>query len=448
MGFEDLEKELENLFRKGKCPDRTAMRQRIFMNTMEAFANEREQCPFFHSWRRVFSFRNSKIAFAVTSFFVLFNLLPGQSLLSEGEVIPKFGPVEIVRGENVILVENATKLQSGDIVRVGNNSEAEVVLPRDFTSTAKSSTQIRIVDRDTLFLEKGSIESNVSNKGEVSTQKGLIQSSPGSSFYISVSPSGETKIVNLSKEESVAIYDWKEGEMTLNAGEELRIRSETVLGNEEENFANNTSLSLLQIETVRNKLIIARTKLLTGVEKMTADKKKDALEDIDSAKGTFLSIVQVLDSSRNAELSLTRKNVENMPLGEVARALIQKTTNENLVTETKALERLFVLTEKNLSNMSFQVIRTGVTSFDRFVLLDHIASLGTQEESAWINILKQKYVASFSQKILNEEGKNAQIIALQNEIDQLPKNALAQDFLKRVGKLFPEELVEVVRRTL
>lgn len=438
MGFEDIEQELKRLFEKGQCPKNTALQNRVFLKASEAFVCKKEKNarPL---WSRLFSFRTSTLAFALTAFFVLFNMLPGQTILSAGEVVPKSGPVEIIRGDDIILVQNPTALINGDVIRVGNNSEADIIFPKKFTSTVTSSTQVRVVDSDTIFLETGSIENNIYAGGEFSTKRGFVQSVPGSSFYISVSPSGETKIINLSEAQKVSVYDWKEGETLLQAGEEVRLRSETSLAGEEE-FPEDISLSLLQIQTIRNKLIIARTKLLTSAEDSIAGDKKASRKNLESAKNTFLSIVQVLNTSRDLRPTLVRKNIDSIALADVARSLAQKISNESLIAETKALENLFLLVERNQGNMGFQIEKTEITSFDRFLLLDYISALGTEEEQAWINILKQKYVASFMRKILNEELKTDQIKVLGKEMRRLPRNALARNFLERGEALAPPEI--------
>jgi len=439
MGFEDLEKIIRQLF-QDTCVNAhswksSEQRNRIRLTAMEAFS-QRAVKSVSPLWHRIFSPKVSTVAFAAVAFLVLFNIAPN-AFLSAGEVHPKFGPVEVLRGNDIILVDQAFTLKKGDVIRVGNNSEAELIFPNSFTSTIKSSTELKIVKNDSFFLEKGTIESTSNEDGKISTQRGLISSSSQSNFRVLVSESGETHVINLSKKSPLTIFDWKNGEMKLLAGEELRLRTDTALVDQD--IPDDLKLSLSQIQAIEAKLIITRTKMLTGVEQAFSGERKGADEDFVSAKKSFQSIVQVLEASRNLQI-VKRKYVATMPLTEVVQRVAEKTDDLALLQEARAVQVLLELVETNQSSLGFGFEPTGVQAFDRFVLLNRIFSLGSGKDAYFGEILKQKYAVSFLQRIQNNELRIDQITLLNTEIEKMPRNDLAQNFLERIAGLFPPDL--------
>ena len=435
MGFEDLEKIIRQLFRNVRVPQEIKQKERIRMNALEAFS-QRHEGSVVPMWHRFFSPKISTVAFAAVTFLVLFNIAPS-NFLSAGELHQKFGPVEVLRGNDIILVDKAFSLKKGDVVRVGNNSEAEIIFPNSFTSTVKSSTQLKIVKNDSLFLEKGTIEGTGTNKGNITTQRGLISSPSESMFRVLVSDSGETHVINLSKESPLTVFDWKDGEMKLLAGEELRMRTDTTLT--DNNIPEDLKLSLSQIQAIQAKLIITRTKVLTGVEEVLEGEHNSADDDFLSAKKSFQSIVQVLEASRNLQI-VKRKYVDEIPLTEVVQRIAEKTNDLSLLQEARAVEVLLALVEKNRSSLRFRPESTGVQAFDRFVLLDKLFSLGTEKEPYFGEILKQKYIVSFLQRIQNNELRIDQLLLLNKEMEKLPRNQVARNFLERVALLFSPDL--------
>ena len=435
MGFEDLEKIIRQLFQNADAPKTAEQRERIRMSALEAFA-QKNKGPVVPFWHRFFTPKISTIAFASVAFLVLFNIAPS-NFLSAGEIYPKFGPVEVLRGNDIILVDQVFSLKKGDVVRVGNNSEAEIIFPNSSTSTLTSSTQLKIVKNDSLFLEKGMIENVSTKSGKISTQRGLISNPSESTFRVQVSETGETHVINLSEKSPLTIFDWNDGETKLLAGEELKLRTDTALVNRE--IPDDLKLSLAQIQAIQAKLIITRTKILTGVEQLLEGEKRQSAEDLASAKKSFQSIVQVLESSRNLQI-VKRKYIDNIPLTQVVQNVARKTDDLPLLQEARAVEVLWELVERNRSNLRFGFEKTGVQAFDRFVLLDRIFSLGTEKEPYFGEILKQKYAITFLQRIQNNELRIDQIALLNSEIEKLPVNELSQNFLERVALLFPPDL--------
>ncbi len=438
----NFESELKCFFHSAKKPQDEAMKSRVKDEVLSVFteSNEVRQPSFFH---RLFSPRVSLAGFALASFFVLFNILPGdQSHLSAGQLVPEGGVVEIVRGDQVLLVREEMELQKGDIVRV-DNGQAKLVFPDQFTSTIGSDTQLRILEGNSVFLRAGTIENQSFLEGEFSTLRGFVRTNPGSRFVISVSDTGEMQVI--SQKNKVNVFDWDSGEVVLSEGEKLRLRTDTVLS--EQSLPDDISLSGAQLRSIQSKLIIVRAKLLTAVEKILAREKDGSEKDILSARKSFLSIYNVFQSSR--DLQIVREiDFEAFTPGDIVRLLSERDVPEHLRSDARAVEALLSLVERNRNSIAFGVTPTEVLSFDRFVMLDLLFSLATPEEVAFEEDLKQKYVVVFLRDVQNRELKIDQVSRLNEEVSKLPRTALARDFLDRLKVLLPPDLMTVLEEKI
>lgn len=444
MGFEDLETLLKTLFQQAKKEKNADIKNRIRLQAMEAF-NQKETESVVSLFDRFFSPKVSRWAFALVSFFVLFNILPNNLglLLSAGKITNTNGVVEVIRGNDIIMVIDDLKLKKGDLIRVGNNGEAKIIFPDSFSSVAKSQTELRVVDKDSLFLVTGKLESQIFAAGEVSTNRGFVRGvMPGASFQVIVSESGETSVI--SEKNQVVVSDWKD-ETILEAGNQLRLSSDTILVNTE--LPTDLSLSFIQLRTVEYKMIMTRTKALTALENYLSQNETQAKKDLASAKKSFISIVNVLDSSRDLAI-VNRKDLSLFSVSDVIKKLEDKIPDSSLVTEAKALENLISLTEQNLHRLGFVVKESKVETFDRFVLLDRIFSFGNGKQSRSGEFLKQKYVVAFLQDIQNEELRIDQISKLNQSIAELPRTELAMEFLTKVQDLFAPNLAEMLEEKI
>lgn len=180
-----------------------------------------------------------------------------------------------------------------------------MILDNQAVSIAKDKTQFRVTDKDALFLEKGVLENEVFRGVEIATDRGFVKSPNGTNFEVNVSETGETTVV--PNKNLVKVYDLNEGQIALNAGNKVTLRSDTQLSETENLTAPDLKLSNSQIDSIYAKLIIARTKILTGVDKLLVDNKEGARRDFSSAQKTFVSITQVLQTSR--ELELARRKI-------------------------------------------------------------------------------------------------------------------------------------------
>ncbi len=442
MHFNDLEKRLKKFFFNHKT--KINLNQKIYIknDVLDFFEQQKYRQ---NKWKMFLFPKTSILAFSIVSVFVFFNLFPfGNNALHAGKIMPKFGPVEIVRDGKTLLVNSEMALEIGDFIKIGNSAEAEILFPGKFSAIAKKQTKFRIIDEASLFLEIGEIDKKTINGGEISTTRGFVRSTSGAQFRVSVSESGETKIIN--KKNKITVFDWNEGSSDLKGGEEIQLRTDTFLS-ENEKMPNDLSLSFSQIMAIKSKLLIARTKLLTGFEKSIEGDKYNSEKDFSSADKTFRSIVQILSSERNLKIA-KRKNLDSIRLKEVFIRLMAKTEDEQLLTETKALETLFEIIKENKSRLAFGKETSGVITFDRFLLIDRIFKFGNESQKKLSNTLKEKYVISFLRKIQNEQLKIDQISVLNEEIKKLPKTKLALNFLQQVEELFAPDLAGILQEKI
>jgi hypothetical protein len=431
MGFEDLEKRLKKFFHQQSMPADVSLYTRIREEAIAEF--RRQKAPWYQSILAVFSGTHRiKISIGVLSGLVLvFNLLPFNPLSWAGEVTNARGLVEILRNNKIEVISQNTRLLIGDIVRVGNNAEVEIHLPKNFVATATSKTELRVLDQDSLFLSRGHLSNQATEKSEnaeVSTTRGLVRSDPGAAFDVYVSESGEVHIV--VEKMGVSILDPLDHETSLHAGEELRLRTDTRLADKFD-VPNDISLSTTQLLAIESKLLIARTKILGAVEKKVSGQKSGFQEDVTSAERTFRSIVNVLNASRNLEIE-KRKNTDLLTNHDVYVAVAEKVKDPALVEDVQSIETLIKIVTEKENYLAFSVPQTASLSYNRFVLLERIFQLGTPKEQLFGKSLKDRYVHNFLQDITQEPLKIDQASVLNKKIGYLPKTLSAANFLREV----------------
>ena len=367
---------------------------------------------------------------------VFFNVFPvGEGHLVAGRITPQEGLVEILREGETFVLEESLALQAGDCVRIGNRSEAEIVLG-DMTSIAKNKTTVCIQEEGLLFLEKGSLQSQ--GEGAVSTERGVLRSQKNAEFSVTVSESGETKAVSQKKQ--LSVFDTKYRRAGLSAGEEVSLRTDTQF--QEVLASAESKLSRPQFEALSLKLIISRTKALTALEALLAGNTEQGLRDILSAEKTFRSMVQVLDSSRDLQI-IKRRHLRLISLSDVYDALYEKTRNTSLLMETRAVERLLSLLRQNKNTLSFAHTKSGVESFDRYALVKKLLGQGLHTEES-TQVLQQKYINNFLRKIQSFSLKTEQISTLTQEVARLPHTEIADQFISQLQSLLPSDLAETI----
>ncbi len=433
MGFEDIEQQLKLFFFRTQKKDAFPKLQ---ADVLEAFVDNKP--PF---WKQKFLLPTASAY--VFAFIGIFALMVFSTGISEkayaGTILPKFGPVEIIRDGKMLLVKENTNLHVGDSVRIGNRAEANILLANQLHSTAKTRTTFRVERDKSIFLEQGELENKSYQRNRIITERGIIESTQGAYFLVSVSESGEAKIITEKK--GVRVFDLNNRKIALEPGDELSLRTDTILP--EYDIPNDLRLSVRQLRAIRSKLEITRSKIITGAEHLLNNKREKAEKDFISAEKTFRSIAQILHTSRALRIT-KRKNLEKINIANVLPLLRRKVNDEYLLSEVKALENLLVILDKNKQKIAFSPENTGVESYDRFVTLKRLFALGTNEQKALGSMLLQKYVVAFLRKVQNEELRIDKITILNEQITKLPKNPDTLEFLERTMALFSPDIAEIL----
>ena len=441
MQFEDIQIKLKNFFKARASTPLLDTKSRIKNRVLNAFEQQME------TEKRSFFFRFRIPASAGFAFIMGIVFITQKATFNEtikaGEIQAQFGPVEIIRGKESFLVKDSADVFVGDEIKVGNRGRAKITLTDQSIASVGNKTHFKITDKDALFLTKGQLNNEVFRGVEIATDRGLVKSNSGSDFEIIVSETGEAQIH--PQKNSLQVFDLQNGSLSLKAGEAITLKSDTHLS--QKSIPTDLELSNNQIASIYSKLIIARTKVLTSIEKTLAGNKETARKDILSAERTFLSIAQVLKSSRELEIA-RRKNIKNLKVDEIYSLLKDKSNEEELLKEVEAIETLFAILAQNKGKIGFAPQKSGVTSFDRFQLLQNLAQLGTPDQAESIGFLSQKYSVAFLRKIQNEALIIDQISLLNTEIEKLPKTKTAQKFLTKTKELFHPTLQLILEEAI
>ena len=443
MGFEDIEERLRIFFRETcEKQERSAKFIETKNTILEVYTSGQKRCKprgFFVA-RFTSALFSLLFVYAFNSFFVD----SSEPVQAAGAILPKFGLIEVVRGGEMILIKEHTTLKVGDIVRVGNNAEAEIIFPNQLISTAKKRTDFQVLEGGGLYLEKGLLENEALQNSEILVQRGIVESPSGSRFNVYVSESGEARIT--SEYSGVNVMDFNERKVALKEGDEFLLRTDTLLS-EYAYLPPDLELSARQLRAINSKLIISRSKILTGVENSLRGAVNEAAKDFLSAEKSYKSIAQVLFSSRNLEI-MKRKNLEALAIADVLPLLEMKVKNEYYLSEAKAIEDLFTIFKQQKDRMAFSLGTTGVESFDRFVTLKRLYTLAEKEQRVHEEVLLQKYIVAFLRQIQNEELRIDQLSMLNEQIKKLPKTELAYEFLDRASKIFAPDIAMILNEKI
>lgn len=428
MSFSDLEKQLQKFFLlAGKTPTKSR-KARIRLQTLESFERSRRKPVLFPLLGLARTQAGLTSLGLLGVLFVLVGLPLDDKEVVAGVVQPVFGPVEIIRGDKSFLTEDETELLVGDFVNVGAKSQAKISLPNQMTAVADRNTRLKVNDLQHIFLVKGELENTVFRGGEFATNRGVVKSSPGATFTLSVNETGETTVA--LEKNHVEVFDLGQGSVALQAGDELTLRSDTDLTViMDEDY---TVLSGPQTQSIQAKLIIARSKVLSGLEKQFSGESDVARKDFGSAEQTFLSIAQVLKTPRQQEIA-RRINLEALDIEEIYPLVADKTKNQELLQEIRAVESLFVILKNNRGNLAFGRIDTDVRAFNRITALRHLYSLGTPQQEVYRDLLIGKYVQNFLNDVYAKRLKIDQISHLNAQISKLPEHEYTRDFLEQVA---------------
>jgi hypothetical protein len=295
-----------------------------------------------------------------------------------------------------------------------------------------------------IYLDKGRLSNTASQATQIKTDRGLVQNDLGSEVAVEVSETGETRV--LPSASNVMVQDLNNGELMAQAGEKIVLHSDTHL-TQTSNGPTDLALSNAQIEGILGKLIIARSKALTGIEHMLLGKRTRAHSEIISAEKTFRSVAQILDNGRDMQPT-RRVNLETVKVGDVYPSLALKTERIDILTEAYALEQLFAVLEQNKNSLAFAPVETEVAAFNRYVLLQYLASVATPEQAAALYTLADNYVVSVLRKVQQSPVRMEQLAYLNEQVDALPRNDDSQKFLQALQSHLSPDLASALSEKL
>ena len=428
MGFDKLEQLLKIFFeteasRAHRDIHPTAIRE----SSLREFSRRKKTSVFVRLWK-------SNWVRSATFGALILSLIPivgGER--SAGELRPA-GLVEIVRDGEVFIATDATPLQIGDQILVGNNASAEIQMRHSMKTTAGNRTELRITNPNSLFLVRGDLTGDFQKKSSISTHRGQI-SGIDASLRVAVSDTGETHIQ--PRLNDVHVVTWDNQRTTLIAGEELRLRTDATLPR---SLPQNLNLSTSQVMAIRAKLLIARTKALNALESRLNNNTKAFDTNLVSADRSFLSVSQVLKSSRDLTI-VRRENLDLISRSDVVERIAARSDRAALVAETRAVQALLDIIERpNLPN--FSAIQTDYRIYNRYILLQRLFAPLATNSRLHGRLLQNQYLEAAAKQITEAENSAAQI----NEIlAALPDNVAARKFLQELSNLLSEDLASLLK---
>jgi hypothetical protein len=427
MGFEKLQKRLQEFFRaETEVTVNNARRAHIRERALAEFSKKSPRAPWQQIWQSSWV-RSATFGAIILSLFPLFG-----AERSAGELNPT-GLVEIVRDGEVFVATEKTPLQIGDQILVGNNASAEIQLRKSLNTVAGERAEIRIPRSDSLFLVKGSLDGNLSG-GSIETNRGKIDATNTAELNVAVSDSGEAHI--RPRENDIWVTAWNQERSLLAEGEELRLQTDTQLPPE---IPEDLRLSSSQILAIRAKLLMARTKALNSIEARLQQNNELALAEFESANRTFLSVAQVLKSSRNLQV-LRRENLNLIQRKDVIERLTARTERENLLENAYAVDTLLDIVETE-RDPQFLTIDSGLLIFNRYALLQRLFAPLPAELRARGWVLQEQYIAALAQQIMNADSPEEEMISAASLI---PKSGAGRQFLQQVQRLLPDPQKETL----
>ena len=434
MGFEDLEARLKFLFDTPQKKADLSFKVRLREKTLAQYKTGYEP---HRSYKTRFLFARFLSLGAMSAFMLgVIGVLEVPFLSNQvvGEIESQGGVVEIIRGDQSLLVSGRQDIRAGDWVRVGHTGQASITTDH-FVSEVESGSWLKVEHSNQIFLDKGKINNTSSQDAKIKTDRGLVNNDFGSEVAVEVSETGETRV--LPSHQNVVIHDMNDGQLSATPGEKIVLRSDTVLSRTE-SVPLDIGLSRDQLEGIIGKLVIARTKALTGIENMLNGERNQAHAEIVSAEQSFRSVIQILDSGRDMVIN-RRVNLEAVAVTDIYPALAQKTDRLDILTEAYALEQLFAVLEQNRNSLAFAPVNTEVRAFNRYVLLQYLASVASPEQAAALNTLADNYVVSVLRKVQQSPIKMEQLAYLNEQVEALPRNAQSQKFLRSLqARLSPD----------
>ncbi|PID70684.1 hypothetical protein CSB37_01205 [bacterium DOLZORAL124_38_8] len=326
MSFHDLEILLKTIFqratRTGNATHKTTLKN-LCLSTLSA-----THMPW---WKMFllgkFSFQIKSALAVFLVFGALFSLFQSESYA--GEIKPTFGLVELTRDGKTRIIRDTTKLKVGDIVQVASSAQANIKLNNQaIESEALAHTEVRIMDKDKIFLSEGTLENQIKKQAEIATKRGKISAQNGKGI-ISVTPTGETKVTAVKNQ--LEISDWLDRSIRLTSGETIKLTTDSNLTNTNPSKTDILTESLLN--KIRAKLLISQTKILNGIHTINEQKQRTIGQaELHSAQKSFKTIYSILNQAFTGK----KVNIEQITLAQVIEIIQAHTNDAQLLTEAKA----------------------------------------------------------------------------------------------------------------
>ena len=433
MSFEDLKLQLKNYFlRTSKT---VFLVQKMRVHERFDFAVRQKESKL-HKFFKISEFyiRKSFVGIMAVSALVMTGVInaPFFSNQVAGKISSLGGVVEIVRGDERFLVHGEIPLLIGDSIFVGHRGKAKID-SYNTSSELVEGCEIKIESSDKIFLKKGSIRQTAHHANEIKTERSIIQNPLGSAVEVYVSETGETSIYPLAK--NIIVSDLYEGNIKLNRGEKIKISSDTVL--KDYSKVVDLNLSKTQINSILGKLVITRTKLLQGMDLMTKGQRQKSFEAFGAAKLSYMSIAQILHSDRG----LTRivpQNTKIISLSDVHEMIQSKIKNIEILTESKALNIVFLMLERSRYSLVFAPVNSKSENFNKYVLLQYLAGMAERKDKKIIEYLADNYVIASQQMIMRTMDKVLQEKILKRVLKDIPDNKYGEKFEITLKSLLPE----------
>ncbi len=436
MSFDDLKSGIRTFLRQKSKTAHPVQKMRV--RERFNFVLAQQTSPFNYYWG-VFSFyfQKSFTGFAFLAILIFSGVIQAPFLPNQvaGKIKSLSGVVEIIRGDERFLVRGETDLFVGDSVIVGHRGKAEIESDH-VNSQLVEGSEIEIQEGNDIFLKRGYVKSETLKENNIKTERSLIQNPLGSAVEVYVSETGETTVFPLKN--LVKISDSYEGQVELGEGEKLKISSDTRLVAEKKEVLD-LNFSNQQLNEILGRLAISRTKLLKGLDLMVQGKRKEAFKSFVASEKSYLSIVQVLHTSRELKL-LVPQNTKIIESENIHKMLLDKVENIEILTESKALNLVFEILEREQYSLGFGVVNTKSENFNKYTLLQYLVGMVEGEEKELLEYLANNYVIATLQNILIDEDKIAQSARLKKEFSKISLNKYGAKYKKALKEMLPENL--------
>jgi hypothetical protein len=105
----------------------------------------------------------------------------GSQALGQMELVPISGEVDVIRDGKTLHVDGTVSLQPFDVIRTGENSEAELRLSGDRNINLAALSQARVIDGRTIENEKGMLKADTTDRLQV--QFGDVTATAGDAHF-------------------------------------------------------------------------------------------------------------------------------------------------------------------------------------------------------------------------------------------------------------------------